>query len=73
LETEGDTQGKELSVRFNTCLGACAQAPVISVDHGLKGRMSPGVAGEIVAALLSVDQTSTDHNSAPRTHDAPNA
>ena len=38
LETEGDTQGKELSVRFNTCLGACAQAPVISVDHGLKGR-----------------------------------
>ena len=53
LETEGDTSGKELSVRFNTCLGACAQAPVISVDHRLKGRMSPTAAGEIVYGLLA--------------------
>ena len=76
LETEGETPGKELSVRFNTCLGACAQAPVISVDHGLKGRMSPSVAGEIVAGLLSntetsIDHISGDHNSVPGTHDAP--
>jgi len=25
---------------FNTCLGACAQAPVISVNHHLIGRVT---------------------------------
>ncbi len=53
LEREGETPGQALSVRFNTCLGACAQAPVISVDHHLAGRMSPAAARERVAALLS--------------------
>ena len=53
LQTEGDTTDGRLSVRFNTCLGACAQAPVISVDHRLVGRLSPEAAREQVARLLT--------------------
>lgn len=41
LEEEGETDDGRLTVRFNTCLGACAQAPVISIDHHLRGRMTP--------------------------------
>ena len=53
LETEGETADKRLSVRFNTCLGACAQGPVIALDHCLKGRVSPEAAREQVARLLA--------------------
>jgi NADH:ubiquinone oxidoreductase subunit E len=52
LEGEGDTPGCELSVRYNTCLGACAQAPVISIDHHLMGRLTPQAARKVVAGLL---------------------
>ena len=41
LKEEGETDDGRLTVRYNTCLGACAQAPVISIDHHLRGRMTP--------------------------------
>lgn len=41
LENDGDTADHKISFRFNTCLGPCAQAPVISVDHHLVGRCTP--------------------------------
>ncbi len=53
LEDEGDTADAGLSVRLNTCLGACAQAPVISIDHQLIGRLSPQQAGSKVAELMA--------------------
>ncbi|MCH9038843.1 MAG: NAD(P)H-dependent oxidoreductase subunit E [Chloroflexi bacterium] len=40
LEDEGDTEDNRVSIRFNTCLGACSQAPVIMVNHRLVGRAS---------------------------------
>ncbi len=52
LEAEGDTADMRLTVRFNTCLGACSQAPVISLDHHLAGRMTPMSAAKNVAHLL---------------------
>ena len=52
MDEEGDTQDRTLSVRLNTCLGACAQAPVISVDHQLTGRLSPEEARRRVSELL---------------------
>ena len=52
LEEEGDTPDRRLSVRYNTCLGACAQAPVMSVNHHLIGRLSPEEAGRRVARCL---------------------
>lgn len=53
LDDEGDTPDGRLSVRYNTCLGACAQAPVVSVDHHLMGRLSPEAAWARVAEALA--------------------
>lgn len=40
LANEGDTVDGAVTFKFNTCLGACSHAPVVSVDHKLKGRCS---------------------------------
>ena len=40
LVSEGETEDNEFSFRFNTCLGACSQAPVVSIDHELYGKIS---------------------------------
>ena len=53
LHGEGDTPDGWASVRFNTCLGACAQGPVISMDHQLIGRLTPSRARELVLLLRS--------------------
>ena len=58
LDAEGDTTDGRLSVRFNTCLGACAHAPVMSVDHHLAGRLTPEKAARNVAQVL--DQKSPE-------------
>ena len=49
LPGEGDCEDGQVSVRFNTCLGACSQAPVISVDHGLIGGLTPNSARRAVS------------------------
>lgn len=41
LEGEGETDDGEYSLKLETCLGACALAPVIALDHHHKGRMTP--------------------------------
>lgn len=51
LEEEGDTPDGEISLRYNTCLGACALAPVMSIDHHLVGRVSQEMARNRVAHL----------------------
>lgn len=53
LQDEGDTADGRVSLRFNTCLGACAQAPVISIDHHLLGRIGPGAVRENIGGLLN--------------------
>ncbi len=52
LEEEGERADHWLSVRLNTCLGACSQAPVMSIDHHLEGRVSPESAALRVTKLL---------------------
>ena len=52
LEDEGERPDHRLSVRFNTCLGACSQAPVMSIDHHLVGRVSPKSAAQHVSEAL---------------------
>ncbi len=52
LDDEGDTPDKRLTVRFNSCLGACSQAPVIAMDHHLAGRVNPESAAKHVTHLL---------------------
>ena len=52
LEEEGDTGDRRMSLRFNTCLGACSQAPVISIDHHLYGRLSPQAARKLIVDVV---------------------
>ena len=42
LSEEGDTPDGKISLKYNTCLGACSQGPVISVDHKVIGPQSLG-------------------------------
>lgn len=51
LTDEGDTADGEVTLKYNTCLGACSQAPVMSVDHDLIGRISPESARQRLAQI----------------------
>ena len=51
LSGEGETPDDRLTLKYNTCLGACSQAPVISIDHRLHGRMTPDAALQLVGEL----------------------
>ena len=53
MEDEGDTPDGHLTIRLNTCLGACAHAPVIALDHHLIGRVNPESAAKEVANVLN--------------------
>lgn len=59
LEGEGDTADNAFTFKYNTCLAACGQAPVISIDHQLMGRMTPEKAKE---RILSVKAASKKGN-----------
>ena len=55
MDDEGDRPDKRLTVRFNSCLGACSQAPVMAMDHHLAGRVNPELAAKNVTRLLEQD------------------
>ncbi len=51
MSDEGDTADNRLTLKYNTCLGACSQAPVIMVDHRLMGRQTVESARNVVSQL----------------------
>ena len=51
LADEGETDDNRVSLKYNTCLGACSQAPVMMVNHRLTGRIDVGTAVRRVAGL----------------------
>ena len=59
LEEEGDTPDGKLTVRYNTCLGACALGPVMSVDHHLVGRVTPEKGGALVGDALTAENSAS--------------
>lgn len=52
LPDEGDTPDGKATLRYNTCLGACAHAPVMAIDHHLAGRITPESARARIATAL---------------------
>ena len=38
ISTEGETKDGKVTLRYSTCLGACAQGPVFAIDHKLFGK-----------------------------------
>jgi len=53
LEGEGDTDNGKVSLKYNTCLGACSRAPVVSIDHLLRGGITPEEMKERVSGLMT--------------------
>ncbi len=51
LSQEGDTPDGRVTLKYNTCLGACAQAPVMAVDHRTLGRVTQEQARSIESRL----------------------
>lgn len=51
LSGEGETADAKVTLKYNTCLGACSQAPVMSIDHRLVGRITVDSARRLVAGL----------------------
>ena len=52
LSGEGDTADQKITLKYNTCLGACSQAPVMSVDHRLYGRITDESTLGTISSLL---------------------
>lgn len=48
---EGETPDRKVTLRYNTCLGACGQAPCIAVNHRVTGRVSPDSAAQLAGEL----------------------
>ena len=40
IDREGETEDGKVTLKYGTCLGACAQAPVIAIDHHHKGKIT---------------------------------
>ena len=53
LTDEGETPDNRVTLKYNTCLGACAQAPVIMINHRLVGRVTADSARERISRLKS--------------------
>ena len=51
VDGEGDTSQGECSLRRNSCAGACAQGPVMLVDHQIHGRLTPDGSRDLVRPL----------------------
>jgi len=58
LSGEGETDDNKVTLKYNTCLGACSQAPVMSIDHRLHGRISPERAKTLIDAAKKSVPTS---------------
>ena len=51
IKEEGDSPDGKVTLKYNTCLGACAQGPVIAIDHHLIGKQTPESAAKIAREL----------------------
>ena len=63
LDGEGDTADGSVTLRYNTCLGACSQAPVVSADHHLHGRTNPDACETLIAGLRAAAGAPLSHPS----------
>ncbi len=51
IAEEGESPDGKVTLKYNTCLGACAQGPVIAIDHHLIGKQTPESAAKIAREL----------------------
>lgn len=53
LEGEGDVPDGVIGLKYNTCLGACSQGPVISVDEKITGAVTVETALSVLEETLN--------------------
>ena len=51
INGEGETDNRKFTLKYNTCLGACSQAPVISINHDFVGHSTPESTLEILSKI----------------------
>ena len=51
IKEEGESPDRKVTLKYNTCLGACAQGPVIAIDHHLIGKQTAESAANIARQL----------------------
>lgn len=51
IDREGETEDGKVTLKYGTCLGACAQAPVIAIDHHHKGKITVESAARMAREL----------------------
>ena len=51
IEGEGESQDNKVTLRYSTCLGACAQSPVFAIDHKMYGKLNKNKVNNIVETL----------------------
>jgi NADH:ubiquinone oxidoreductase subunit E len=51
INEEGESPDRKVTLKYNTCLGACAQGPVIAINHHLIGKQTPESAAKIAREL----------------------
>ena len=73
LQTEGDTPDGQFTFKYNTCLGACAQAPVTSIDHHLLGRATPSLLQQHIEELRAGAGSNGGHGGPQRHARRPNS
>ena len=56
IETEGDTPDGTVTLKYNTCLGACSNAPVVMIDRQLTGRVTPEIVSNLAEEIFSRDR-----------------
>ncbi len=61
LRDEGETEDNKISLKYNTCLGACSNAPVISIDHRLMGRQNVESTLKLMSELRESRQRRARH------------
>ena len=55
IEEEGESADGKVTLKYNTCLGACAQGPVIAIDHHPIGKQTPESAAQFARELRGLD------------------
>jgi NADH:ubiquinone oxidoreductase subunit E len=55
IKEEGESPDRKVTLKYNTCLGACAQGPVIAINHHVIGKQTPESAAKIARDLRHQD------------------
>jgi len=51
IQGEGESEDNKVTLRYSTCLGACAQSPVFAIDHKMYGKLNKDKVNSIVNTL----------------------